>query len=158
MATKRKKTSHGNGNHADFLAGLQLYGLALKSCNVALDRQAYWDSAQKEKKPTRRLNEHYRVSAVKDDFFESEGLFNLVLGEEERPGLKIDCVFEVHIHTKTPINRESVERFTSSELRLLLLPYVRHFISSITSQMQIPTIVLPLAVGAARHAAGRFGE
>lgn len=92
--------------------------------------------------------EQYRISRVEEEFFESEGIFEFVVSDSTSIALKVESVFEVHIHAAKPVRKEMVERFTNAELRLILLPYARHFVSTITAQMQIPPVVLPLAINA----------
>jgi len=149
MPSKRKQrspVSFSDNDYGRFLASLRLFGLGLKNSSTMLDRNTYWELNSRKKGPSRKFHENYKVTRIEDDFFESEGSFELVVSESDLVGLRVACSFEVHIHaTGNPIPRTMVERFTAAELRLILLPYARQFVSSITAQMQIPPVILPLA-------------
>jgi hypothetical protein len=89
----------------------------------------------------------YRVRSIGKGHFDAEGDYTMMVAgsEEEPPALKIDCVFEVHMHVKPPFDKSHAERFAESELQLILVPYARQFISATTSQMSIPPVIAPLA-------------
>jgi preprotein translocase subunit SecB len=150
MPRKPKKIQHSltspnDSEYTKFLNSLALIGLALKSSSASVDRKKYWELNQKKNRSSRKFNEQYRISRIEDDFFESQGVFEFIVGAQDSVALRVESTFEVHIHAAKPISREMVERFTNAELRLILLPYARHFLTNITAQMQIPPIVLPLA-------------
>jgi hypothetical protein len=150
MPRKPKKSTLGQATdspaaYVEFLSKLRLVGLGLKSSTTALDRKLFWQLAEDESKSLRRFTESYRPSEVGDDFFEIEGRYEVVIGTSEKEALRIECTFQVHMHSTARIDTPSVERFAKSDVRFVLLPYARLFVTDVTGQMQIPPVILPLA-------------
>ncbi len=145
----------GDRKYLDFVSSLELVGLGLKSSSATLDREKFWKLAKSERTPVRRLQEIYRPTQVGEDFFEVEGQYKVSIADGDVVGLKIDCAFELHMHCTSPVERAMVERFAKTDLRFILLPYARHFISDITGEMHIPPVVLPMATAAGKARVGR---
>jgi hypothetical protein len=146
MTTKKKPQILGappyDKEYGEFVQGLDLVGLALKSCRCDLDRSAYFGLPENLTSFTHK----YRLTLFTETTFDAEGNFELSVSESEdiAPPLRMECVFEVHFHGKAPLRREDVERFIGSELKLVLVPHARQFFFSLTGQMAIPPSVLPL--------------
>src|SRR5579872_2365320 len=103
MPRKRTKqpspATVNDSEYGRFLTTLSLFGLGLKSSSALLDRTIYWSiNSAKQKEPTRKFNETYRISRIAEDFFESEGVFELIMSESGHVGLRVECIFEAHIH------------------------------------------------------------
>jgi hypothetical protein len=146
-----KTTSLVSDNeYAAFVAGLKLIGLGLKSSATTLDRRLLWELTGKESGTAGRLIESYKATEIGKGFFEAEGQYDFTVAKDDAIGLKLSCVFEVHMHSKTPVEGAMAERFTKTDLRFILLPYARHFVTDMTGQMQIPPVVLPLAAAAGK--------
>ncbi len=141
--------------YLEFVSSLQLVGLGLKSSSATLDRENFWKLAKRADNPARRLVETYRATQVAEDFFEVEGQYKVTIADGDLIGLEIDCTFELHMHCSSPVEHAMVERFAKTDLRFILLPYARHFISDITGEMHIPPVVLPMATAAGRARVGR---
>jgi preprotein translocase subunit SecB len=134
-----------------FLDSLELFVVGIKSCSCALDRPAYTQFRRRCKRPLRRLEIRGKLTRVEDDHFDAEVFYGLKFAQDEQtapdPSLLIECVFEAHFHTISgKAEKLHAERFANSELAALLLPYARHFVSDITSRMEIGTITLPLRI------------
>jgi preprotein translocase subunit SecB len=136
--------------YAKFLQGLNLLELPLRNCSANLDREAYWNIYKKGKTPAHTLTQTYKVAKIGDGFFTLEGYFGLALsdsGSENKTAvLKLDCTFEVHVHSVAPIDNTFIQRFTRAELGHILVPYARHFVANITGQLGIPPLVIPLGL------------
>jgi hypothetical protein len=146
MTTKKKQQTAGplqyDTEYDSFVQGLQLVGLGMKSCRGDLDREALFAS-----KETAKIFVHkYRLTDFSDKAFDAEGNFELAISESEEaaPAVKMECVFEVHFHGHGAILREHAERFVGSELRLILVPLARQFFFSLSGQMAIAPVVVPL--------------
>ena len=94
-----------------------------------------------------------RLLSLKDNHFDGEVRFRLRLASDEQsdvePSLVVECAYEAHFHfhpASDQVDRDYVQRFVQSELPFVLLPYARHFVSDMTSRMQIGTIILPLRI------------
>jgi preprotein translocase subunit SecB len=152
MKAKQTVSSPAADNRAylRFLSGLQLRSLGLKGSSTTLDRELFWDFAQKKDKTERRLTEAYEPTVIGRDSFGAEARYELTISEEDRVALKIECVFEVHMQASSSVEPSMAERFSKSDLRFIVLPYARHFVTDVTGQMQIPPIVLPLITAAGK--------
>jgi preprotein translocase subunit SecB len=118
--------------------------MGLKTSSAVLDREVLWQLSDKDK-PRCNFSEEYKHTTIGEDFFEAEGQYGVTIADGERLALKIECTFDVHMHVQAPVKPEMAKRFAESDLRFVLLPYARYFVTDMTSQMQIPPIVLPLA-------------
>jgi hypothetical protein len=152
MKVPEKKSSHTKlepDGYGDFLRGTKLVGLALASCSASLDRGIYIELIEK-KKSARNISAEYKLEDVQKDFFDVAAKFTLVMQDkaEGRKALTIECSFAGHFHCgASAVPREFANRFTQSELRLILWPYFREFVSNITAKMAIPPILIPLSSG-----------
>lgn len=132
--------------YADFLRGIKLIGLALGKCSASLDRGLYF-ARDRSDKSVRTISVDYKLADVKKDYFDVSAQFRLTVEDKTKPvvALTIDCEFVGHFHCGTAdVPREFADRFTQSELRLILWPYFREFVSDITSKMSIPPVLIPL--------------
>jgi preprotein translocase subunit SecB len=149
MATKKKSTADSRTkSYEEFVRGLRLIILALRSSSSRIDRQEFF-RATEEEKPTaeRKISANYEVEQIGEDFFDAIGKFTLTVraaGAGEAL-LTVECAFEAHFHTKGGPDKEFAKRFTESEFRLVVWPYFRQFVSDMTARMYIPPIIPPLS-------------
>ena len=147
-----KKSSHTRREpeeYAEFLRGIRLIGLALASCSANLERGAYFELSGK-KKSTRNITADYELVEVQKEFFDVMAKFRLAVHDKSQTSkpLTIECSFAGHFHSSTSeVRRELADRFTQSELRLILWPYFRELVSNLTAKMSIPPILIPLSAG-----------
>jgi hypothetical protein len=94
----------------------------------------------------RLISTEYKLLDAESGYFDANGRFSIVVSEEKKsvPALVIECTFETHFHCKSPVVREMAERFTASELRLVLWPYFRELVFDLCGKMSIPPITIPL--------------
>ncbi len=142
-----------NSKYEQFLGGLRLISIGLKSCSASLDRQALFKLLDDKNGPMRIFRDSYKTTHLGTNFFEASGAFVVRVQEspESRPAVLVECEFEAHLHGPEPISKESVERFVDSDFRLLLVPYARQFVSATTAQMSIPPLMIPLSVGSSKE-------
>jgi preprotein translocase subunit SecB len=97
--------------------------------------------------PTRSISTEYRLGDAEAGYFDAVGKFLLTVtdGEQSTPALIIKCKYESHFHCKAPVNKEFAERFTTSELRLVLWPYFRVLVHDFCGKMGIPPLTIPLS-------------
>lgn len=141
----------GNNNYEQFLRGLSLVWLGLKSCSAALNREELYKLFDEKGGPNRIFKDSYKITQFGGNFFEACGAFTVRVQESDdsKPVVSVECEFEAHLHGKEPISRACVERFVEQDFRLILIPFARQLVSSTTAQMSIPPLVIPLSVGAA---------
>lgn len=142
--TPSKPSANG---YAEFLRELQLIGLGLSDCSAKLDRELYFDVVSK-KNSTRTISSHYELTGVQKEFFDVSAQFSLQVQDKARKStpLVIECRFIGHFHCgEHGAPQGFADRFCQSELRIVLWPYFREFVSDITSKMAIPPLLVPLA-------------
>jgi len=146
VARRQSATVSTSGStYARFLRELKLIGLGLSKCSVELNREGYAD-LRASKASTRKIAAEYKILEIGEDFFEAAGRFVLSIsdGKQLRP-LHIECQFDAHFHPPAPLDEELIRRFVSSELKLIIWPYFRQFVSDITGKMAIQPITIPLS-------------
>lgn len=129
-----------------FVRGLEIIGIALASCECSLDRSSYF----KAKDHVRAFNQDYALTEVGKRHFDAIGSFSVVVAAQEPespPSLQMKFSFQTHFHSAKPIMHHYAERFANSELRLVLVPYARQFVSSVSNQMVVGPIIVPLTKG-----------
>ena len=112
--SKTKVTSSrvaSDSEYTEFLSGLKLIGLGLKSSEATLDRQKFWKLTQEKEKSRRRVSETYKVTEFGEKFFEAEGRYEVCLGEADAVGLRVSCTFEVHMHARPRSTRQWLSAF-----------------------------------------------
>jgi len=129
--------------YESFVGTLEVFTIRLKSCSCDIDRGAVFDVAENG---LNSLSQSYEVLEISEKHFEAEGryVFTMSANEEAQPVLSVRCSFVAHIHSERDIPKEYAARFAQFELRLVLMPYARQFVSNLTSQMSIPPVLLPL--------------
>ncbi len=142
-----------DSKYDQFLRGLRIISIGLKSCSASIDRQALLRLMDSKDGPMRIFRDSYKTTLVGTNFFEASGAFMVRVQEspESKPAVLVECEFEAHLHGPEPISKASVERFVKSDFRLLLIPYARQFVSATTAQMSIPPLIIPLSVGSSKE-------
>jgi hypothetical protein len=137
--------------YEEFLRGVELVSVGLRDCSAHLDRAGLSRLWSSEKRPPRTFSDTYHVTELGSNFFEAAGLFVVKVQESPSadPVLSVECEFEAHLHGVEPISKAFVDRFVKSEFRLILVPYARQFVSSITAGMSIPPLIIPLSTKSA---------
>ncbi len=125
---------------------LDMIGVALSSSTCAIRRDAFFEALDKKVKLTRNFVATFSAMEITKKYFDGLGHFKLTItNTDSDPLVSVDCSFEAHVHSSQTFTNEFVERFVQSELRLILTPYARSFVSNLTASMAIPPITLPLS-------------
>ena len=145
---KKERTRSTDRGYESFLKGLGSVSLGLETCSARLERTAYWNLRKRRKESVRVLRAEYKLEHVDKEYFDVSAEFTLNVRDSKTSGdvLNISCIFSGHIHGTAPIDAELARRFTDSDLRIVVLPYFRHFISDITARMTIPPLFVPFAL------------
>ena len=127
------------------MRGLELFVVALDASTCHIQRGAFFEALQK-KKLVRNIDTAFSVAEVEAKHFDGIGRFDLTISNlESDPFVSISCTFEAHVHASSAFPQEFAERFAQSELRLVLTPYARNFISDLTARMAIPPVTIPFS-------------
>lgn len=147
MSIKKKPATKlkAGSNYSAFLHGLALVGLGLQSCGTELDRSGY---ALLDKEHTeRRISTSYKLLGSNREFFDAEASFTLTIlnTQSDSRVLSVRCTYEAHFHCdKCDEHRGFAQRFTDSELRIVMWPYFRQFVNDMSGRMAVPPILVPL--------------
>jgi len=141
---KQKRTPiTADSDYTQFLKSIDPITIALAGSRLSVDRDRYFDEGPK------RLSVAWSCVpvTVKKDYFEAEAKVIVKLGSEgeAKPSVQIEATFQMHIHAGRPIVRAFVDRFADSEVRILIWPYFREYVSNVTGRMYIPPVILPMA-------------
>ncbi len=140
--TKRESRTESHAtSYEEFFRSLSLLGLAVAEAQYRVDRGAYFEKEDQQ--------QTIKFSAEQSDLgkkhFDVSATLKLTSGgEKDETVLSIAVTYLMHLHTKEPILEEHVKRFTSKEVRLIIWPYLREFVTSACAKMYIPPIFLPL--------------
>ena len=145
----RRKQKHipntADSDYTEFLKSLEPITIALAESRLRVDHDRYFS----ERSMKLSVAWHCEPIDVQDDYFEADANLILRLGPsaaKSKPTVEIDVTFRMHINAPKPINRALVDRFTDSDVRILIWPYFREYVSNATGRMHIPPIMLPLGV------------
>jgi hypothetical protein len=145
-----------------FLRTVQPTEVGLKTCSSKLNRVGYWQLFSTEAADwVRSLRPAYALAQRTKDYFDVSGKLSLTIGPpgDDAPRvLEIDCEFELHVHVSEPFDEAFAKRFADNEARLIVWPYFREFISSLTSRMGIPSLVIPITLRPVESPAARSGK
>src|SRR5258708_3338195 len=135
-----------DSDYEQFLKSVKPVGPALSSCSSQIDREAYGRLMSQKERASRIIETEYKLLVAESGYFDATGKFSLAVaeGKKSTPALVIECSYETHFHCKAPVARELADRFTASELRLVLWPYFRELVFDLCGKMSIPPITIPL--------------
>ncbi len=97
----------------------------------------------------RRISTEYNVMEVTKDSFNASAKLSLTVEDKANPAspaVLVECTYIAHFHCDgCEITKALAERFTKSELRIVVWPYFRQFVNDATSRMAIQPIVIPFS-------------
>jgi preprotein translocase subunit SecB len=148
VPVKKSLPTNRDQQYALFLKGITLLGLAMQESHTAQDRAAYVRLCESDKLG-KRISTEYRTMEIEKTFFNASAKMSLVMGDKRNPltpAITVECTYVAHFHCDgCEITKELAERFTQSELRLVVWPYFRQFVNDATARMSIQPIVIPFS-------------
>jgi hypothetical protein len=136
-----------DSSYDQFLRSVKPVGLGMSNSLSHLDRAAYIRARKLRDGATRSISTEYELRDAAGGYFDAIGKFVLTVtdGKQSSPALMIECQYESHFHCTAPVDRVLAERFTKSELRLILWPYFRELVHDMCGKMGIPPLTIPLS-------------
>jgi preprotein translocase subunit SecB len=123
-----------------------LIGLGLKSCSAQLDRSLFFEALEKEKTLKREYSAAHAVTDSSEHHFDAEGTYHVAIADSKgRMPLTVECTFELHMHSKLATEPRFLNRFSKSELPLIVVPFARQIILDLTGRMAVPPVIIPLS-------------
>jgi preprotein translocase subunit SecB len=148
VPAKKTSPSRRDQQYASFLKGIRLLGFGLQESHTAQNRTLYAELYEKSRL-ARRISTEYRTVEVEKEFFNATAKLTLTVEDKKGPAppaVIVECTYMAHFHCDgCQITRELAERFTESELRLVVWPYFRQFVNDATAKMTIDPILIPFS-------------
>jgi preprotein translocase subunit SecB len=138
-----KKSKPAPLEYEAFIKSLKLNVISLKESACEIDRKAYWEHKER--------NITYKLTAesleIEEDYFDVRAKVEVVMtgGKTKAPTplIKISATYDLHFHAEL-IPKPLLQRFCNSDVRLIVWPYFREYVSDVSARMYIPPMILPL--------------
>ena len=141
--TRKKKDTQTPAGYTEFLQSLDLSLIGLSETSVKVDRNKYLDEENHSisiwwgGKPLKCGRNHFDVRA--------ELTVKVSKPKAQTPFLELKAAYLLHIHCMKDCPAEYVDRFCNSEVKLMIWPYFREYVTSMCGRIHIPPVFLPLA-------------
>src|SRR5581483_3934203 len=135
-----------NDSYRPFLESVQPLLVALDSCNASVDRVALVAAIVAEgeqDRPVNSIRANYVLKGTSPDVFvvTASVVVTTRVGNKPPPVLTIECVFEMTFKAlDVEKQRQHVQRFIDTELRVIGWPFFREFVSATSIRMGIPNL------------------
>lgn len=141
--TQKSKTSKSLADYTEFLKSMEPLVIALSETTVKGDRNKYLQA------PSHAITMNWRSRSVKSapgrfDVF-ADLTLNVSKPKSQAHFLELTVTYYLHIHCLKNFPSEYVDRFCNSEVRLIVWPYFREYVTNVCGRMHIPPVFLPLA-------------
>jgi preprotein translocase subunit SecB len=147
--TRRSKAPQKLADYTEFLKSLDLSVIALSEATVKGDREGYLEA------PNHVISMRWMGKSVKSGPSHFDVLADLTVSVSKPKSkvhfLDLAVTYRLHIHCAKAFPPEYVDRFCNSEVRLMVWPYFREYVTSICGRMHIPPVFLPLATMGSRE-------
>src|SRR3954470_19931770 len=129
-------------DYAKFLKSLDLKLISLVESDFRIDRARYFA----EKNTELSVEWDSKLARSKPGFFECEASLDVSLKspKSKLPSFALRATFLLHVHAKGHVKPEFLNDFSNSEVRLVVWPYFREYLSSICGRMHVPPLFIPL--------------
>lgn len=140
---RKEKTAQELVGYTEFLQSMELSLIALTETTLKVDRDKYFDeknhaiSMEWGCKPLKSGRDNFDVRA--------ELTVKVSRPKAQAPFLELEAAYTLHVHCAKDFPAELVERFCNAEVRLMVWPYFREYVTSMCGRMHIPPVFLPLA-------------
>ncbi|HEY7097557.1 MAG TPA: protein-export chaperone SecB [Terriglobales bacterium] len=141
--TRKKKGSQELPGYTEFLQSLELSLIGLTQSNAKVDRARYLSEENHS------ISISWGGKALESglDHFDVRAELTVKVSKPKTQTyfLELKAVFLLHIHCMKDSPAEYVDRFCNAEVRLMMWPYFREYVTSMCGRMHIPPVFLPLA-------------
>jgi preprotein translocase subunit SecB len=141
--TRKAKPSKLLTDYAQFLTSLEPSVIALRESTVKGDRDKYLEAQNH----AITIGWKSRSVTLGPEHFDVFADLNLTVSKPKSHGdfLELSATYYLHIHCRKRFPPEYVDRFCNSEIRLIVWPYFREYVTNVCGRMHIPPVFLPLA-------------
>lgn len=137
-----KKPALKVDQYSSFLSSLDPTTIALIHEAFRIDRLKYLESEI----DSLNVRVSSKLLSLSEGFFDVRSSLMLVItkADDKRPLVRFLATYDLHFHGKG-INKRNVDRFITSELKLIIWPYYRELVNNASGRMHIPPIILPIS-------------
>ena len=141
---KTKKASSAElPAYASFLKSLEIFSISLTDSTFHGDRDEYFEN------PKHELDVDWRTELAGEWEQSFDVRVNVTIKisapKKGKDFFKLTGEYLLHVHAPAPVDHQHVKRFTDSEVRLIVWPYVREYATSLFGRMHVPPAILPVA-------------
>ena len=142
MPKNKPQPTIASQEYKNFLQSLDLSWIALVKSQFASDRKEYLKSSVQNLS----LKWGCEPLSVKSGYFELSADLDLrvISAKPSKMLLELSATYHLHLHASSPIHKRFIDRFADSEVRLVLWPYYREYISNVCGRLHVPPVFLPL--------------
>ena len=128
--------------YAAFLASLQLFSVALVRSTSRVNRDEYLKDEETDVN-FKISSQSLQIAKASFDVCSTLRL-KISSSKSHKIQLWLTAAFELHFHGPSPLDPKFIKQFCESEIRLIVWPYFREYVSNMTGRMHIPPYILPL--------------
>jgi preprotein translocase subunit SecB len=129
--------------YASFLKSLEIFSISLTDSTFHGNRDEYFENRKHE------LDVDWRAELAGEWEQAFDVRVNVTIKisppKKGKDFFKLTAEYLLHVHAPAPLDRQHVKRFTGSEVRLIVWPYVREYATSLFGRMHVPPAILPVA-------------
>ena len=145
MPTITERRSQAAADYKAFISSLQLYTIGLAESSCEINRDGYWEDGEEQSISYKLISKPLKSDHEKGHFDVRSRLeVAISRGKSKPPVLRVSAAFDLHFHANS-LTKDFVEKFCESEIRLIVWPYFREYVTNITARMHIPPVILPLS-------------
>jgi len=135
-----------NDPYSEFVRSLEPIGLGLKECSSRFDRNVYSTIRKGDKAAVTEVAAKFELRHLEPRFFDATATYKLTIKDNKtgKEGLRVECIFETHVHGAPRLERSMVMRFVDSGLDAMIWPYFRSLVQDLAAKMSIGRIYVPI--------------
>lgn len=141
MTTKKSRGSE-QPSYTSFLRSIEPFFISLTDSSFHGDREQYFEHQKHELDvdwKTRVVNQWEKSFDVRADV-----KIRMLAPTSKKDFFTLTASYLLHVHARAPLDPFHVKKFTDSEVRLIIWPYVREYATSVFGRMHVPPAILPV--------------
>jgi preprotein translocase subunit SecB len=140
--TTKKSQAVEQPTYTSFLRSLEPFFISLTDSSFHGDREQYFENQKHELDVTWRTE---LAKKWKESFdVRAHVTIRIFAPATKKDFFTLSASYLLHVHAPAPLDPEHVQRFTESEVRLIIWPYVREYATSVFGRMHVPPAILPV--------------
>ncbi len=125
--------------YAEFLEAVELFSIAIVHSSFRIRRDEYLEQEETENQAILRCV----PTNITENSFDLRATLSLRVLAGKRILIRLIASYDLHMHSKN-VTADQVRQFAANEVRLVVWPFFREFVTNTTARMHIPPIILPI--------------